>query len=41
MWRKMTGINCSICGESNASQATKNAIYCVNCYEKYYLNRQR
>lgn len=36
-----TGINCSICGQPDASQATKNAVYCPDCYEKYYLNRQR
>jgi DNA-directed RNA polymerase subunit RPC12/RpoP len=35
----MTGINCSICGKPNASQATKNAIYCANCYSKYYIDK--
>ncbi len=31
----MTGINCSICGQPNASQAVANAIYCAGCYTKY------
>lgn len=31
----MTGINCSICGQPNASQAVSNAIYCASCYIKY------
>jgi protein-arginine kinase activator protein McsA len=34
----MTGINCSICGQANGSQATTNAMYCANCYSKYYIN---
>jgi len=34
----MTGINCSVCGQPNASQATKNAMYCSNCYKKYYID---
>jgi hypothetical protein len=37
----MTGINCSICGQPDASQATKNAMYCRDCYERFYLIRQR
>jgi hypothetical protein len=35
----MTGINCSVCGQPNASQATKNAIYCIDCYKKYYVDK--
>lgn len=31
----MTGINCSICGQPNASQATAKAMYCSTCYTKY------
>ncbi len=31
----MTGINCSICGQPNASQVTLKAIYCAECYKKY------
>lgn len=31
----MTGINCSICGQPEASQATSKAIYCASCYTKY------
>jgi len=34
----MTGVNCSICGQPNASQATKNAMYCASCYSKYYVD---
>jgi uncharacterized Zn finger protein (UPF0148 family) len=37
----MTGIGCSICGQPNASQATKGAMYCPECYEKYYINHKR
>jgi hypothetical protein len=37
----MTGINCSICGQPNASQATKNAMYCSDCYERFYHLQQR
>jgi len=37
----MTGINCSICGQPDASQATKNAMYCRDCYERFYLISQR
>ena len=37
----MTGVNCSICDQPDATQATKSAMYCSECYEKYYLNRQR
>ena len=35
----MTGINCSICGQPNGSQAITNAIYCVDCYKKYYVDK--
>ena len=35
----MTGISCSICGHPDASQATKNAVYCANCYKKYYISK--
>lgn len=37
----MTGIECSICGKLDASQSTKNAIYCSDCYQRYFLNRKR
>lgn len=33
----MTGINCSICGQPNASQAKRNGIYCANCYSAYVI----
>ena len=33
-----TGINCSICGQPNGSQATISAVYCANCYKKYYVD---
>jgi len=34
----MTGINCSVCGQPNATQATKGAMYCATCYKKYYVD---
>jgi hypothetical protein len=37
----MTGISCSICGQPEGSQATKTGVYCRDCYEKYYIPRQR
>lgn len=35
----MTGITCVICGQTNASQARTNGIYCIICYSKYVFDK--
>ena len=37
----MTGLTCSICGQTNATQVTTSGTYCVSCYGRYYENRKR
>jgi hypothetical protein len=33
----MNGLNCSVCGQPNATQVRRTGTYCVSCYSKYAL----